>query len=85
MVENWVKVLQKNPLPMLLKWTDESLIYFVNRDLFQKTVEPVETLWDMPGAVRLVKKQLGDGSWKYPGRTDGSVPGTISCWKLIAT
>ena len=75
MNENWVKVLPINPLPALLNWTDESLIYFVNRDLLQKTVEPVETLWDMPGAVRLVKKQLGDGSWKYPGRTDGSVPG----------
>lgn len=74
MNENWLTVLPKNPLPALLNWTDESLTYFINRDLFQKTVEPVESIWGMAGAVQLVNKQQKDGSWKYPGKTDGSVP-----------
>jgi hypothetical protein len=32
-------------------------------------VTPPEALWRLPGAIKLVEKQLPDGSWKYPGKT----------------
>jgi hypothetical protein len=69
MTSKWLPSLPINPLPTLLAWEDPALSYFVQRDLLEVEVDPVDSLWELPEPTRLVKKQRGDGSWKYPGKT----------------
>ncbi len=71
----WLSYLPANPIPALLDWPDEALTYFVKQDLLEQDAGPVERLWELPEAARLVRKQRPDGSWKYPGSTHGGVPG----------
>ncbi len=74
MNKNWFSVLQNDPLPALLEQQDPALTYFVQRDLLDADVAPVESLWKLPEAGRLVDKQQADGSWRYPGKTDHPAP-----------
>ncbi len=46
-------------------------------------VAPVETLWVQPEVEKLVAAQQVDGSWKYGGRDEPSVPGQN--YKLLET
>jgi hypothetical protein len=62
--------LRADPRPVLLAGQDAALDYFVRRDLMGDAAAPPATLWILPPAVRLVKKQQGDGSWRYPGKAD---------------
>jgi hypothetical protein len=71
---NWITPLQTDPLPALLARNDPALTYLVQRDLLEAAVEPVEMLWEMPEAVRLVGKQQANGSWHYPGKSDHPAP-----------
>lgn len=61
--------LEINPIPALFNWQDESLHYLVRRDLVGEQVSGVETLWVLPQVIRLIQKQLGNGAWKYAGKT----------------
>ena len=47
----------------------EALHYFVRNDLLGAKVPPIQTLWELREPAALVRKQLPDGSWKYPGKT----------------
>jgi hypothetical protein len=58
--------LNYDPLPPLLASGDEALVYFARRDLLGEDPGPVEGLWILPGAKKLLKKQLPDGSWPRP-------------------
>jgi len=73
-IKKWVQQLRSDPRPALLEWQDPALTYFVKRDLLEQAVSPVETLWELPDAKRLVNKQLADGSWRYPGKSDHPAP-----------
>ena len=75
MTNNWLDVLHNDPLPALLEWEDKALNFFVRRDLLEEPLPMVERLWELPDAIRLVKKQLPNGSWKYAGKSSGSIPG----------
>jgi hypothetical protein len=70
MAKNWLTTLQANPIPALLAWQDQALSYFTRRDLLGDQVGPIQTLWDLPEAARLIRLQLADGSWKYPGKVN---------------
>ncbi len=59
--------LRYDPIPPLLGSGDEALIYFTRRDLLGEDPGPVERLWELPGAVKILKKQLPDGSWPRSG------------------
>ncbi len=72
----WLNALAVNPIPALLSCEDVSLTYFVRRDLQEEPVESIETLWWIPGARQLVKKQSADGSWRYPGKSYNPQTGT---------
>lgn len=63
----WRKRLKFDPLPPLLSSGDEALTYFVRRDLLGEDPGPLDGLWTLPGAQRLLKKQLPDGSWPRSG------------------
>lgn len=66
------KLLPLDPLPALLAWDDPALAYFVRRDLLAEAVAPIETLWKLPEAARLVQKQQADGAWRYPDPRPGT-------------
>ena len=61
----WRKRLSYDPIPFLLDGPDP-LRYFVRRDLLREKTEPIETLWEHPGALRTLSKQKWDGRWEYP-------------------
>ena len=65
-MNGWKQNIKYNPIPTLLSVKNPSILYFVNRDLLEKKVEPVEKLWDLPEVEKIFKKQQEDGSWKYP-------------------
>lgn len=67
---DWNQQLKVNPLPTLLSSGDDALIYFTRRDLLEKKVDPIEKLWEIPQALKIVKKQQEDGSWRYPGKSE---------------
>jgi hypothetical protein len=67
-MSQWIKALQVDPIPRLLSSDEKALTYFVRRDLLDEEMEPIEKLWKIPDAVKLVKKQQENGSWRYPGQ-----------------
>ena len=74
MPAKWIDVLSTDPLPALLASQESALGYFIRRDLLEQVVGPVESLWELAEARRLVDKQLADGSWHYPGGSDHPAP-----------
>ncbi len=64
----WLAQLREDPIPSLLASGDEALEYFVKRDLLSEQPGPVDVLWKLPPAQRLLKKQQDNGSWRYPGK-----------------
>ena len=74
MNKSWISTLRTDPLPTLQIKNDPALNYFVNRDLLDAVVEPVERLWELPETLRLLGKQQANGSWHYPGKSDHPAP-----------
>ncbi|MBN1584508.1 MAG: hypothetical protein JXA89_27630 [Anaerolineae bacterium] len=66
-MENWRKQFKFDPLPPLLSCGDQALAYWVRRDLLEENVGPVQCLWTLPEALKILKKQLPDGSWPRVG------------------
>lgn len=64
---NWRKQLKFDPLPPLLSSENQALLYFVRRDLCGDNVGSVHRLWQLPEAMKILKKQLSDGSWSRSG------------------
>ena len=63
----WLKRLRVDPVPALLSSGNDAVAYFARRDLLGEKVPPVETLWQLPQAQSMLRRQREDGSWKYPG------------------
>lgn len=66
-MEPWRKELRFDPIPPLLASGSEALRYFVRRDLLEEPAELIDYLWQLPDALRILKKQQADGSWPHPG------------------
>jgi len=64
----WRCKLKYDPIESLLSNKNKAIQYFVKRDLLEENVEPVETLWDLPSATKILQKQQDNGSWKNPGK-----------------
>lgn len=62
-----MKHLRFDPFPPLLSSENKALQYFCQRDLLGEEVEPVEKLWHLCEAEGMLKKQVVNGSWTYPG------------------
>jgi len=69
-MDKWLEPLRIDPLPSLPSGGTEPLAYFVRRDLLDEPVGSIEELWELPDALKIVKKQQEDGSWHYPGKED---------------
>ncbi|MDD5556880.1 MAG: hypothetical protein PHN82_06480 [bacterium] len=63
----WRERLKSDPLPPLLSSGDEALKYFARRDLLGEDAGPIGRLWRLPGALKIIGKQLPDGSWPRAG------------------
>lgn len=68
-MKGWLKQFKFDPTPTLLSSEDSALVYFARRDLLEGKVDPVKKLWETPDALKIVKKQQENGSWRYPGKS----------------
>ena len=73
-MSDWVENLKYDPILPLVNSQYKAISYFAKRDFLGESVEPIETVWELPDAQKLLKKQRADGSWKYPGK--GTSPET---------
>ena len=66
-MEKWQSMLNFDPLPNLLSSKNQAIVFFAERDLQDEQVSPVEALWELPSAKKVLGHQQPDGSWKYHG------------------
>ena len=52
-------------LTPLISSKNKAILYFTKRDLLEEKVEPLETLWNLPTAIKIINKQQEDGYWRY--------------------
>jgi len=57
--------LKHNPLTPLISSRNEAILYFTKRDLLEEEVKPIETLWILPSAIKIINKQQEEGYWRY--------------------
>jgi hypothetical protein len=67
---NWQKQLKHDPIQPLLESGNEAIVYFTRRDLLGQDAGPVTALWSLRQSQSIFRKQLPDGSWKYPGKSE---------------
>ncbi|MBN1439057.1 MAG: hypothetical protein JW929_06570 [Anaerolineales bacterium] len=65
-MSSWRKHLPHNPIPILLESGCEPVAYFAHRDLLGEDPGPVEQLWDLRDAQKILRGQMKNGRWKYP-------------------
>ena len=65
---DWIEQILYNPINSLLNAKNKSILFFTNRDLLEQEVGSVEHLWELPPALKILKKQNDEGFWKYPGK-----------------
>lgn len=63
----WQAVLAHDPISPLLSCDNKAVVWHTRNDLLGESDEPVESLWDLPDAQKIIQKQQNDGSWAYPG------------------
>lgn len=76
MTNKWRDPLKVDPLPKLLAWENPTFAYFVQRDLLEASVVPVESLWKAKEAQKLMRSQQPEGSWRYPSKSYNPETGT---------
>jgi hypothetical protein len=67
-MKNWTGLLKNDTIAALLSSGNDAVIYFTERDLLGKPVGPLSSIWELPAAQKLLRKQQSDGSWIYPGK-----------------
>jgi hypothetical protein len=65
---SWQSELKVDPVPTLLSTGNDAIKYFTLHDLCDRIYISVKTLWELPEAKKILRKQEEDGSWKYPGK-----------------
>ena len=65
--KNWQNLLAVDPVSTLLNSGEKAIYYFTRRDLLNESVPPINSVWELPEAQKLLKKQQPDGSWEKPG------------------
>lgn len=66
-MKSWQALLKYDPLIPLLASGNAALIHHTRHDLLDEDVGPVDQLWQLPGALKILRKQLPDGSWPRSG------------------
>ena len=62
----WKEQFKYDPLAPLISSNNEAILYFTKRDLLEEKVEPLEALWILAPAIKIIKQQQKEGDWKYP-------------------
>jgi squalene cyclase len=72
---SWLRQLPHDPLSILLDSGVEPVAFFARRDLLGENPGPLTRLWESHDAQMILRRQQGNGRWKYPapGATDRSV------------
>lgn len=63
----WLKKLDYDPITTLLESNNESIRYFTNKELLDRDMPKVDCLWNLDHAKKIIRKQMENSSWKYPG------------------
>jgi len=63
-LNDWRSVLKYDPVAPLLKTGNTAIEYFARRDLVEEPVDPIGSIWNLPEAQKIIKKQQANGSWK---------------------
>jgi hypothetical protein len=84
-MDHWREQFKFDPIPPLPSSDDEALQYFVRRDVLGERVGPVERLWCLPSAQRILRKQQADGSWPHHGvnKHPAINPRIIDTWRQL--
>ena len=64
---NWLRKLSFNPLPPLISSKNQAIRFFALHDLTEENAGNINDLWQLPAAQKLIRKQLPNGAWRYPG------------------
>ncbi|MFW9936466.1 MAG: prenyltransferase/squalene oxidase repeat-containing protein [Candidatus Thorarchaeota archaeon] len=67
-MRKWKEELLYDPIPALLDTENEAIQYFVDKDLLDKKVDSIESLWKISSLQKVLNKQQEDGAWKYPSK-----------------
>jgi hypothetical protein len=73
-MNKWSQALRVDPLPRLLCSHIEALTYFARRDLLNEIVGLIDDLWELPEALKIVKRQRENGAWRYSGKGRDTYP-----------
>ncbi|MGB7539657.1 MAG: prenyltransferase/squalene oxidase repeat-containing protein [Anaerolineales bacterium] len=65
-MKSWRAQFRYDPIPPLLASGEEALQYFVRRDLLGERTDPIDRIWELPEARKILKKQRPDGSFAFP-------------------
>ncbi|MBN1440037.1 MAG: terpene cyclase/mutase family protein [Anaerolineales bacterium] len=65
-MQPWQKSLAHDPIPPLHAHGNEALRFFVRRDLLGEDAGPIQELWRLPDAAKILRKQQRDGSFPVP-------------------
>nr|MDO8112202.1 hypothetical protein [Candidatus Sigynarchaeota archaeon] len=65
-VEPWRSFFKYDPIPALVNIGNLAIQYRVRHDLLGDNAASLQSLWSMPGARRILKKQLDSGEWPDP-------------------
>lgn len=67
-MNDWRSCLRIDPVPALLSSGNEAVAWFARRDLLGEPVASLNYVWELPPVLKLLKKQLPDGSWPPAGK-----------------
>ncbi len=67
-MHDWLNKLNFNPLTPLIESDNRAITYFAERDLRGRTDISINEIHALKEPQSLLKKQLDNGSWKYPGK-----------------
>ncbi|MDP3970135.1 MAG: hypothetical protein Q8P90_00375 [bacterium] len=70
-MNNWQTFFKHDPIKPLLASNINAIIYFTKKDLLEEKVAPIKTLWEEKPAQSIIRRQLANGSWKYPNPKAG--------------
>lgn len=84
-MDSWRSRLNYDPIPPLLASRDPALVYFTRRDLLGEQPGPLQDLWSLPEALKILKKQQPDGAWRRPGAEEHPAInyGLIETWRSL--
>jgi hypothetical protein len=64
---NWIDTLTHDPISPLVSSSNRAVVYASRRGLLGEDPGPVDDLWELPAALKILRRQQEDGSWKYSG------------------